>query len=114
VPIPGARPTGSRSKNPDGVSEPGEEDRRSNAVQLSHTGIISVPHGVVTATGQPSTARANCKTAIAALSPVALQRLSLPPSLPGAGTSAARSLAAPSAGPVISRQASLAVGCLGT
>jgi hypothetical protein len=36
------------------------------ASQLSHTGIIRVPHGVVTAIGHPSTARANCKTAIAA------------------------------------------------
>jgi hypothetical protein len=51
---------------------------------------------------------------IAALSPVVPQRLSLPPSLPGAGTSAARSLSAPTAGPVISRKAALAVGCLGT
>src|SRR5262249_61360379 len=45
---------------------------------------------------------------------VARSGLSLPPSLPGAGTSAARSLSAPTAGPVISRQAALAVGCLGT
>jgi len=37
-----------------------------HAIQLSHTGIIRVPHGVVTAMGHPSTARANCKTAIAA------------------------------------------------
>jgi hypothetical protein len=80
----------------------------SSAIQLSHTGIIRVPHGVVTATGHPS------MRLIAALSPIAPQRLSLPPSLPGAGTSAARSLAAPSTGPVISRQATLAVGCLGT
>jgi hypothetical protein len=79
-----------------------------HAIQLSHTGIISVPHGMVTATGHPS------RTLIAALSPIAPQRLSLPPSLPGARTSAARSLAAPSAGSVISRQAALAVGCLGT
>ena len=37
-----------------------------HAIQLSHSGIKRVPHGVVTAMGQPSTARANCKTAITA------------------------------------------------
>ena len=35
-----------------------------HAIQLSHSGITRVPHGMVTATGQPSRARANCKTAI--------------------------------------------------
>jgi hypothetical protein len=36
-------------------------------IQLSHTGIIiRIPHGGVTATGQPSAPRANCKTVIAA------------------------------------------------
>ena len=37
-----------------------------HAIQLSHSGIIRVPHGVVTAMGQPSTARASCKRAITA------------------------------------------------
>jgi hypothetical protein len=37
-----------------------------HAIQLSHSGIIRVPHRVVTAMGQPSTARASCKTAITA------------------------------------------------
>jgi hypothetical protein len=31
-----------------------------------HNGTIRVPHGVVTAMGQPSTARASCKRAITA------------------------------------------------
>src|SRR5262249_32641623 len=43
----------------------------------------------------------------------AQQRLLLP-SLPGARTRAARSLAAPGAGSVLSRKAALAVGSLGT
>jgi hypothetical protein len=44
-----------------------------HAIQLSHNGIIRVPHGVVTAMGQPSTARANCKTAITAKTVAAMR-----------------------------------------
>jgi hypothetical protein len=43
----------------------------------------------------------------------ALRHRLLPPCLPGAGTRAARSLAAPSACPVISRQAALPAGSVG-
>jgi hypothetical protein len=32
-----------------------------HAIQLIHTGIIRVPHGMVPAMGHPSAARANCK-----------------------------------------------------
>ncbi len=49
-----------------GVSEPGEEDRCNTRDPAKPHRIIRVPHGVVTAIGHPSTARANCKTAIAA------------------------------------------------